>query len=175
MTENSTVGRLVHRVLSMVNVGRATLATQQGKTATAQIKFLGTARSGPEIRDNVPDMQLYGFASAPLAGCDYVVGFLSGDKTKGVAFASNDRRYRPQALSAGESIIYDNLGRSVYLSQSGIIVNGNGGPVKILGDLEVTGKISAGGDVSGNGISLDSHIHGNGNNGNDTTSPIGGD
>lgn len=171
-TDASTVERLVHRVLSLLNVGRATLATQQGKTPTAQVKFLGTARGGPEIRDGIPDMQLYGFASAPLAGCDYAVGFLSGDKTKGVAIASNDRRFRPANLVPGESIVYDNLGRTIYLSKNGIVVNGNGSPITVQGDLVVQGKITASGDIAGNGISLDNHIHSNGNNGGDTTAPV---
>lgn len=44
--------------------------------------------------------------------------------------------------------------------------------VTCTGMLSVSSSISAGGNVTGAGISLNSHIHGNGNNGANTTGPM---
>jgi phage baseplate assembly protein gpV len=77
-------------------------------------------------------------------------------------------------MKPGEVMIYDNQGRQFYFSASGPIINCNGAPLNIIGDVMVNGKIIATGDIVGNGISLGDHEHGNGNNGGNTTPPIAG-
>ncbi|WP_298281268.1 phage baseplate assembly protein [Acidocella sp.] len=150
---------LSNRLKSVFSVGRATTSSQEGPTASVQVKFPGTANGGPEIRDGVPSMQLYGFASATLPGCDYAVAFLDGDKTKGVAVASNDRRYR-LTLQPGETAIFDNQGRSIVLASSGIMINGNGSPITINGDVVLNGKLTATGEVYAESThSVSQHIH----------------
>ncbi len=132
------IERAGRRILSMLGVGRATAASVEGATQTVQVAFLGTANAGPEIRDGIPSMQLYGLASATLPGCDYGVAFLSGDRSKGVAVASNDQRYRPGTLQPGEVMLYDNQGRQIYLSASGVIINANGAQLTVNGASTVT-------------------------------------
>jgi phage gp45-like len=156
------IDRLARRVMSMLGVGRSTAPSLEGATPSIQVSFIGTANAGPELRDEIPSMQIYGFASATLPGCDYAVGFLSGDKSKGVALATNDRRYRPASLKSGESVMYDNLGRMIYLSASGIVINGNGstvqiegsavtitGPTTINGNTTIDGNLTVTGDLTG--------------------------
>lgn len=54
--------------------------------------------------------------------------------------------------------------KSLQISESGITING---------DLTVNGNITATGDIVAGGISLKNHVHGNGNEGQDTTAPKG--
>jgi phage gp45-like len=164
------IERLANRIKSIIGVGRSTTSSQEAATATVQVAFVGTANGGQELRDGVPVMQQYGIASATLPGCDYAVTFISGDKTKGVAVASNDRRYRPTTLKAGEVMVHDNLGRQIYLSAAGIVINGNGAPVTINANVQVNGTITATGDIVGNGHSLSNHVHGGVQAGSSTTS-----
>lgn len=49
---------------------------------------------------------------------------------------------------------------NILVSDSGVVINGN---------LTVNGSITATGDIIANGISLINHVHGNGNEGQDTT------
>lgn len=54
--------------------------------------------------------------------------------------------------------------KSLRIDENGITING---------DLVVNGNITATGDIVAGGISLKNHIHGNGNQGQDTTAPKG--
>ena len=54
--------------------------------------------------------------------------------------------------------------KSLRIDENGITING---------DLVVNGNITATGDIVAGGISLKNHIHGNGNQGADTTAPKG--
>lgn len=58
--------------------------------------------------------------------------------------------------------------KNIQISEEGITINGN---TTINGNLIVNGQIEATGDIIANGISLLNHVHGNGNQGNDTTGP----
>jgi phage gp45-like len=132
------IERMNRRLLSMIGTGRSTTPSIGGPTPKVQVSFIGTANAGPEIRDDIPSVQLFGFASETLPGADYVVGFLSGDRSKGVAVASNDRRYRP-TINPGEAMVYDSMGRQIYLSAAGgTIINANGAPVAVNGASTVT-------------------------------------
>lgn len=55
---------------------------------------------------------------------------------------------------------------SIQIADGTITINGN---TTINGDLVVNGSITATGDIVSNGISLQNHVHGNGNDGQDTT------
>ena len=54
--------------------------------------------------------------------------------------------------------------KSLRIDENGITING---------DLVVNGNITATGDIVAGGISLKNHLHGNGNQGQDTTAPKG--
>lgn len=64
------------------------------------------------------------------------------------------------------NIYYKNS--SIQIKDGTITINGN---TTINGNLVVNGKINATGDIVAGGISLLNHIHGNGNQGADTTKP----
>lgn len=57
---------------------------------------------------------------------------------------------------------------SIQINDGTIIINGD---TTINGNLQVNGTITATGDIVSGSISLQNHVHGNGNEGNDTTKP----
>ena len=84
----------------------------------------------------------------------------------------NDRAFELGFIPDKEAYVYPNnvdieiglKGKSVKMSfaESGIA---------ITGDVTITGNLTVTGEVIGNGIPLSTHIHGNGNEGADTTTP----
>lgn len=59
--------------------------------------------------------------------------------------------------------------KNIQISENNITINGD---TIINGNLTVNGKITATGDIVSGSISLQTHIHGNGNMGNNTTGPV---
>lgn len=167
------------RIHMSLGVGRLTNGVSTGQnTPTVQVTF-----TGDEVRDQIPLMQQYGFASSPLPGADAVVCFQSGDRNKGVVIATNDQRSRIKTLQSGEVAIYHKSGSAVILKNDGSIeINPKDKKTIINSDVQVNGKIDATGDVSANNmvasgdvkagsISLKTHEHPNGNNGSPTGIP----
>lgn len=167
------------RIHMSLGVGRLTNGVSIGQnTPTVQVTFAGN-----EVRDQIPLMQQYGFASSPLPGADAVACFQSGDCNKGVVIATNDQRYRIKTLKSGEVAIYHKSGSSVFLKNDGSIeINPKNKKTIINSDVQVNGKINATNDVSANNmvasgdvkagsISLKTHQHPNGGNDNPTGVP----
>jgi len=112
-----------------------------------------------ETLSNREFIQDYGFTSRPKPGAE-VIFIREGNHF--IAIASDDRRYRI-ALEEGEIALYDDLGQIVHLTRDGIVASS---PTKISATapeitltatskvllvtptLEVTGSITAGGNVS---------------------------
>lgn len=155
----NVISALHRRVTMMLGIGNTTQAANEtGGVQQLQVTML-VAGSAAETRDNVASMQFYGFSSSPVPGARHLIGFLSGDRKKGIAIASSDPRYRPTGMKAGEVMIHDNQGRQIYLSASGIVINCNGSPLTINGNVAVNGAITATGDVKAGSISLQDHVH----------------
>lgn len=144
-------------------INRAVVSAKNGagKLRTLQIQLLGG-----DIREPVEHFEPYGFTSEPHAGAEAIGLALGGDRDQTLAVVVTDRRYRPANLKDGEVVVFDDLGRKVFLSRDGIRVEGADSPVtvkttasvcvdapltKCTGDLEVAGNIVAGGDVKDKG------------------------
>jgi len=143
------------RLLMMATIPVSSAATIE--TGGGQMVQL-SHRTG-EIQDGVQSMQLFGFTSSPNKGADHLVIYLEGDRSKGVAVASNDQRVRPKGMAGGETQIYDASGQQVYLKTgTQILINAkteidfqiNGtlvGKFTSAG-LAVTGVITATGEIT---------------------------
>ena len=108
-------------------------------------------------------MQHYGFQSFAPDGFGAVVSFLGGERTAGVVTATVHQKYRFKPLKAGEVCISDDKGQSIYLSASGITINGGSLPIAVNNAASVTVNDCnvnvQNGDVIANGISLLNHVH----------------
>lgn len=139
---------------------------------TGTIQKLQIGLPGGEIRDGIPSMQLFGFASSPEVGADALAIFINGDRSNGLVIGTNDQRYRPTGMKPGEVMFYDAFGKSIYLSQTGIVINANGqnvtlnnAPMTTLNtNLAVVGSITATQNITaGQGgadqVTLQGHKH----------------
>ena len=92
-------------------------ATQTGNTlATTQVQGLAG-----ETRQEVEQMQQFGFTSHAPAGSEVIVLPLGGDTTHGIVIASEHGSFRLKNLQGGEVAVYDQSGSSVVLRQGRLI------------------------------------------------------
>lgn len=91
-----------------------------------------------ETKDNIPRIQMYGFASCPTANSDFVAVAIAGDRNNMVIIADGNSKERKKGLSKGESAMWDSLGKYIYLSANGIVINAEGQSVTINAATEVT-------------------------------------
>lgn len=159
------IERMYRRILLAAGRGRVVLVDDTGPVQKLQVRL-----GAMEVKDGVPRLVEYGLASNPPSGSDVYVAFIAGDRSNGVIIASGNQAARMRNLQPGEVAIYDDLGQSVYLTRNGIVINGaglpltvNNTPVVIVNaatkvalntpELDVSGKIVAGGDITDNATS----------------------
>ncbi|ABP61254.1 phage baseplate assembly protein V [Enterobacter sp. 638] len=116
-----TMQNLQRQVLSLI--GRAVVKSinAASKCQTVDVELLaGQKKAGIE------HLEPYGFTSRAQSGAEAIILFPDGDRSHAVAIAVADRRYRMKGLKTGEVAIYDDLGQSVTLTRTGIVVDGGG-------------------------------------------------
>jgi phage baseplate assembly protein V len=153
--------KLWRRIAMTLGLSHVTMAIENQTVQLLQISLMGGAV------DRVPSLQLFGFASSPQPGCDALIVFLEGDRSKGVVISTNDQRYRPQNMLPGEAMIFDAFGKSVYLTKSGgIVIQCNGANVTVAdcGTFAVQGNITATGEITrgvggSDSVTLGGHKH----------------
>lgn len=118
-------------------------------------------------------MQQYGFTSAPLAGAEYICLPIGGNSSHAVVIAVEDARYRLKVVD-GEVALYSDEGDHVHLKRGRVIevvtekllVRAEKGVVIESPSLQVTGDITAGGEIHDHTRSMqndrdifNSHLH----------------
>jgi len=118
-----------------------------------------------EMLDGVPVMQLYGFASHAKPSAHAHVLFVTGDRSRGIAVATNDPSARPRDTKQGEVVIYTDEGDTIALHRNHHIDITTTGTVTIdaplvvvTGDLHVQGAVIAGYGGSDQ-VGLQTHRH----------------
>jgi len=76
-----------------------------------------------ELRDDVERFQEYGFTSVPYSDAEGIFVSVGANRSHGVVVATEDRRYRPKNLNAGDVCLYTDAGERVYLDKDNDIVN----------------------------------------------------
>lgn len=132
-------------LLDLITRGVVTAKNGVRKMRTLQVLMLDR-----DLRDPVEHFEPYGFTGEPLEGAEVLAVSLGGDREHTIAAIVTDRRYRPTNLKTGEVVIYDDLGRKVYLSRDGIKVEGVSSPVTVT----TTGNVT----VKGTKITLDGEV-----------------
>lgn len=127
------IDRLYQRLLMMIGRGRVTTGRDDGNIQMLQVNL-----DASDTRDNAPRLAEYGFTSMPPEGSDAVLIFMGGDRSNGVIIATGNQTYRLKNLAPGEVAVYDNLGKSIYLSAAGIVVQAGGQPVTVENASTVT-------------------------------------
>ena len=159
---------LARGIQLLIGIGRVRASQEKSMVGTLQVQL-----NAMETVDGLVNSSHYGFHSRPHAGCDAVVAFVGGDRSKGVVISTGDQRYRVQ-LSDGEVVVHDDLGQSVHLKRTGIVVNGGGLPITLTNTpkvrmetpvLQVTGDVldhcddAAGQTMHASRQTYDAHTH----------------
>nr|WP_262925799.1 phage baseplate assembly protein V [Pseudomonas chlororaphis] len=192
MDAAGVLDRLWRRAQLMTGWGRVAFADDSKAAQTLQVKL-----NNSETRDATPRLAEFGFTSVPPDGSDLMVLFMGGDRSKGVVVATGHQGSRPVGLAAGECMVYDLWGKSVYFTKDGgiiveakdakVTVNNasavtinaatavqlNTPVVRVSGDVEVAGNIKAGGDIADavRAMAADRALYNAHTNGSGTTTP----
>ncbi|WP_175829724.1 phage baseplate assembly protein V [Burkholderia cepacia] len=141
---------LLTRVRNLFGRGRITLVDDTGPVQLVQLRMNGL--EVPSGRYRVPE---FGFSSNPPIGTDALALHVAGDRSAGAVIGTNHQQSRPRGLAPGESILYSQDGKRVYLTASGgIVVEAKGQDVVVNDAANVTWncsgdfKIVAGGKFS---------------------------
>ena len=153
------IRNILQRLRMMIGRGRVTFLDDSGPAQVVQVQF------GPLETNDCLRLAEFGFASNPPVGSDVAAVFISGDRSNGIVVATGNQTLRLKNLLPGESALYDALGKYIYLTKNGIVIEAKGQPVTINNastvtvnaatevvlntpTLQVNGNIVASGDIS---------------------------
>lgn len=142
--------------------GTVVLANSANKLQSLQMRL-----TAGEVNDDMEHFEPYGFTSNPLAGAEGIATFLGGDRSHAVVLVVADRRYRLQALAAGEVAIYTDEGDKIHFKRGRVIdidtatlnIRASSGVNIDSPTLSMSGKIVSQGDQVAAGISQINHVH----------------
>jgi phage baseplate assembly protein V len=109
--------RTARRVLLSLARALVTTVNDAGGFQRVQVKI-----NALETADNTPRPVEFGLTSNPPVGSDAFVVFLGGDRSNGVVLGTVHQPSRPKNLASGETMIYSQDGKQIYLTASGGIV-----------------------------------------------------
>lgn len=124
--------QLGRRVAMMIGIGKITGYGDAGGIQKLQYQ------TPLEVRGDTPRMAEFGFSSGLPVGTDVVLAYLGGDRSSAVIVASNNQQYRQSGLKSGETLIYNQWGIFVKLTENGIEVEAKGKPVTVANATTVT-------------------------------------
>ncbi|WP_233460498.1 phage baseplate assembly protein domain-containing protein [Citrobacter farmeri] len=125
------------RIAGMLGIGRITSQKDGGVVQTVQYQTpLEVAIS--------PRMAEFGFSSALPVGSDVVLAFMGGDRSSPVVIASNHQGFRRIGLNSGETVIYNQWGLEVLLTEKGVFIDAKGQDVEVNNATTVTINASEG-------------------------------
>lgn len=146
----------------LLMIGRALVEVVDDSTKMQALQV--TLLEG-EVRERVERFQNFGFTSVPEPGAEAVAAAVTGSRDHLVVVVVDDRRYRKTGLQPGESCQYNKWGDSVHLKDGVLEVTHRtkirlvAPTVEVAGNMTVSGSIVAQGNITGAGISLNSHKH----------------
>lgn len=130
----TSIERIFMRLRGLFGRGRATYVDDSGPIQKMQVRMNGLITSDNRIR-----MAEFGFTSNPPIGADVLALHIAGDNGAGAVFATNHQQSRPRGLKPGESMLYSQDGKQIYLTAAGgIVVNANGQNVIVNDAADVT-------------------------------------
>ncbi len=130
----TAIERLFLRVRALFGRGRVTYVDDSGPVQEMQVRMSGLVTADSRLR-----VAEFGFTSNPPLGSDVLALHVAGDPAMGAIVATNHQASRPTGLVAGESMLYSEDGKQVYLTASGgIVVTAKGQDVVVNGAKNVS-------------------------------------
>ncbi|WP_186216068.1 phage baseplate assembly protein V [Burkholderia gladioli] len=124
---------ILNRIRSLFGRGRITLVDDSGPVQLVQLRM--NDLEIPSGRFRVPE---FGFSSNPPIGSDALALHVAGDRSAGAVVGTNHQQSRPRDLAPGESILYSQDGKSVYLKDGIIVVEAKGQDVVVNDAANIT-------------------------------------
>lgn len=115
---------IANRIASMLGVGRVTAMQDGGGTQSVQYQTPLEVASAHRLAE-------FGFSSGLPVGTDVVLAFLGGDRSNPVVIATNHQGYRHSDLSPGETVMYNQWGLHIQLTENGISIDAKGQDVTV--------------------------------------------
>ncbi|MBB3256856.1 phage baseplate assembly protein V [Paraburkholderia bannensis] len=151
--------RMRRNVDSIVGRGRVKYVNDSGVVQVIQVQM-----NGLETADNRYRVAEFGFTSNPPIDSDVIALHVAGERSAGAVIGTNHQSSRPTGLEAGESMIYSQDGKQVYLTaDGGIIVEAKGQNVVVNDAENVTCNARGTLTVNAPTIVLNGNVQINGN------------
>ncbi|MFC0257584.1 baseplate assembly protein [Achromobacter marplatensis] len=132
------IERLWRRLQMMVGRGVVTSVDDRGPVQMMQVRA-----SGLEVADRRVRPQEFGLSSYPPLGSDAALVSVSGDRSSTIVVGVNHQESRPRDLKPGETKLYSQDGKYVYLTDDGgIVVEAQGQDVVVNNAKNVTWTLS---------------------------------
>lgn len=126
--------RAQRSIMALVGRGRVKFVDDSGVVQKIQVSM-----NGLETPDNRLRVAEFGYTSNPPEESDAIVLHVAGDRTGGAVIGTNHQPSRPTGLQPGETMLYSEDGKSVYLTASGgIVVEAKGQDVVVNDARNVT-------------------------------------
>jgi phage baseplate assembly protein V len=116
------------RIAMLFGRGRITAPVDD----SGSVQIVQVQMSGLEVADERYRVPEFGFTSNPPIGSDVLALHVAGDRTAGAVVATNHQPSRPTGLQPGETMLYSQDGKHVYITSSGgIVVEAKGQDVAV--------------------------------------------
>ncbi|HHD0688107.1 TPA: phage baseplate assembly protein [Citrobacter freundii] len=125
------------RIAGMLGIGRITAMKDGGVVQSIQYQTPLEVASAPRMAE-------FGFSSGLPSGTDVVLAFIGGDRSSAVVIASNHQGFRHTGLKAGETVMYNQWGLNILLTERGIFLDAKGQNVEVNNATNVTINASQG-------------------------------
>lgn len=156
---NQMFERMQRAITALVGRGRVKYVNDGGVVQEMQVVM-----NGLETPDNRYRVAEFGLTSNPPVGSDAIALHVSGDRSAGVVIGTNHQPSRPTGLQSGETMLYSQDGKYVYMTASGgIVVEAKGQPVTVNDASNVTCNASGTLTVNAPSIVLNGNVQINGN------------
>jgi phage baseplate assembly protein V len=130
--------RAHRKIRAIIRRGRVKFVNDSGPVQIMQV-----ALNGLETPDNRFRVAEFGFSSNPPEDSDAITLHIDGEMSAGVVVGTNHQPSRPKGLQPGESILYSEDGKQVYLTaDGGIVVDAKGQDVVVNNAKDVTWNLS---------------------------------
>ncbi|EMF4353468.1 phage baseplate assembly protein [Providencia rettgeri] len=120
------------RIAMMIGFGKTTLSEDGDNTQKVQY------HNNMEVRDGTIRYTDFGFSSSLPAGSDVLIAYLNGNRSNAIIFASNHPSSRHQNLKSGESVLYNQWGLHILMTEEGVVIEAKDKEVTVNNAKKVT-------------------------------------
>lgn len=140
---DSKISTLYRRAMMTVTMAKVTTLSDGGAVQSLQ------TQTPMEVKGDTPRLTEFGFSSGLPVGADVVVLCPNGDRSNALVIASGHAASRHNGLNPGETVIFNQWGQYIKLTEDGIEVQANGKTVDVKQATQVIIEASEGATVKG--------------------------